>query len=863
MKKSFLTLTLLLGLCAALPAQSPAGAKKAEAAKDSTKTAAKSDYDKLFADKSHVCAKGMITLHQVKGKLYFELPLSLLGRDLLLGSTITQISDNANGIVGSKPSEPLHLSFTMEQKQVQMRNVSSGYSIDDPNSPLAAAVAKSTLGPVVLNKKIEAWTADSTAVVFEMTDYFVSDNKRLSPFDEFSLYTLSGYQRNASFERDKSYLVGIKAFEDNVSIQSCLSYKYSLSTQEGKKALSDAPFSAIVTRSLILLPEQPYRSRIGDYRMAIFPTAKERISAKDQRITAQYVSNRWRLEPSDEEAYRRGEKVEPKQPIVFYVDSTFPNLWKPYIHEAINQWSEVFEAETGFKNAVVAKDFPKDDPAFDPDNLKYSCVRYAPVAIPNAMGPSWVDPRSGEIINASVYVYHDITALLNRWMFVQTAAVDPRVRSLKLPDEVLGDGLRYVIAHEVGHCLGLMHNMSASAVIPVDSLRSPSYTQKYGTTTSIMDYARFNYVAQPGDFEKGVRLMPPRFGVYDHWTIKWLYTSMNHLSPEAEADTLERWIHEAIKDPVYRYGKQLASAIDPRSQTEDLGDNAVRATQYGLENLKRIVAHFYEWIGDADKDFSHRTKIYDAIVSQYVTYLNHVAAYVGGMYIQEIKSADEGQAYTNIPKEKQQEAFQYLCSLMGTNDWIDLPQDEPKLGPMGKVSVLLDNALAKALVGFPFKVSNFQDLGTDNYTFAQCLQDLSDFVWQPVKDRRDPTPAQIELQKLYVNNVMLSSGMAKAEAQGRNMAAQATSLEEICATGQIRLPGWEEVPTLAQLDRNYAGYGGFGIKFARITRDTAQWYTRLLEAQKMAEKGMRSSQGEARAHYRLLLTNIQNCLKEQ
>ena len=541
-------------------------------------------YEKFFKGKKCETVKGLIILHKMDNKIYFELPLSLLGKDMLIGSTVTEITNNGFANVGEKPHEPMHVMFTRTDSTINLRQVTCAYMSKDRN--LQERIKTSMMPAIIENLAIKAYSPDSTAVVIDMTNFLLSDNEQLNPFSAYAPVTWSGAWIEKEFKRNNSQIAKIKAFDDNVSVQSSLTYSVSLRDKRSYYWYKE-PFTAVMTRTFLLLPEEPMRPRLADPRINIFWQGYSEFSNEGNGMKPLYYANRWRLEPKDEAAYRRGELVEPKKPIVFYIDNAFPEMWKPYMKYAVEVWQKAFE-NIGFKNAIIAKDFPTDDPEFDPDNLKYSCIRYSPSSVANAMGPSWTDPRTGEIINASVYVYHNVIKLVQDWRFLHTAAVDSDVRKVVLDDEIIGDCIRYVVSHEVGHCLALMHNMSASAAIPVDSLRSPSFTQKYGTTYSIMDYARNNYVAQPGDKEKGVRLTPPELGLYDMFSISWLYRPLlDAKTPEDEVPTLSKWISEKSGNLAYRYGKQqFRTRLDPSSVEEDLGDDAMKAGVYGIKNFK-------------------------------------------------------------------------------------------------------------------------------------------------------------------------------------------------------------------------------------------------------------------------------------
>jgi hypothetical protein len=802
---------------------------------------AKSEYDKLF-EKDHESASGLMTLHKVKDKLYLECPLDLLGRQMLLGSTVSRISDNTNAVVGSKPKAPLSFAFSLAGKKLCMDVPADAYLMKEGNS---VSAVRGKLNPVYAAFDIKAYNNDSTAVVVDMTDFFLSDDEKFSPFDPYSANVSSGMKRSESFQKDKSYINTIKAFEDNVVIKSVVSYTYTLTA--GKKSIKDLPFTAEMTRSIVLLPDVPARPRVMDARVSVFPTFK--MIFQPQAQSSKYVryAHRWRLEPSDTAAFLRGELVEPLKPVIFYVDDAFPEKWKPYIMEGVSQWSEIFE-EIGFRNAVVAKEFPKDDPEFDPDNIKYSCVRYAPVQIANAMGPSWVDERTGEIINASVYVYHDVISLLNKWLLVQTAPADEMVRTMNIPEEIIGDALRYVIAHEVGHCLGFMHNMGASAVYPVDSLRSPSFTQKHGTTASIMDYARFNYVAQPGDKERGVKMTPPRFGEYDRFMVKWNYAPVIGAEDMwKEYEVTSKWLHDASYNPVLRYGRQQAEVLDPRSQAEDLGDDAVKASGYGVSNLKFVLDNLEDWIGDADKDMTYRKELYEWVMLQYMTYLGHVYANVGGIYLYEKQAGDPVPFYEPVPQQRQKEAVRFLTSQLDDLEWLDNKGLMTDMALMGNPSDIVREYIMKMLLGCPAKVDLCSSKSQEPYTVEECLQDVFDYVWGPAMRKEKLTSSQMKMQKLFLKNIGQAVGIkfgTNAAASIHDMLAEKTLME---------FYSYAQAPISASSEPNVAYYTP--RQYEEI------YYDFVLKTQSVLKKCINHRDKDTGLHYKLMLEMLNKSLK--
>ena len=850
-----LFLLVVLSLCGSQQAFGLCGKRSRKAPAEQRDTTKSSAYDKFFKEE-HRIARGLFTLHEMKGRVYFEIPLRLMDRSMLLGTTISATSDNGHGIVGSKPKDPLHFAFTRAGDRIAMRLISER-TVSPPlpdHAEIGRALATSNIGAIYRLFKIETFTPDSSAVVVDATNLFVSDDERLSPFDKYSQHTLSGrLKRKESFEKEKSYVTGIKSFSDNVSVSSSLNYRVTIS----ERGLRDVPVTIAATRSILLLDSLPVSPRITDSRIAVFPTGKMLYSPTTQGARPIWYANRWRLEPSDIEAYRRGELVDPIKPIVFYIDRNFPRTWLPYVIEGVNQWSELFE-QIGFRNAVQARLFPEDDPEFDPDNLKYSCVRYAPVTIQNAMGPSWTDPRSGEIVSASVYLYHDVIELINNWLFIQTSPADPRVRQKQIPQEIIGDALRYVLSHEIGHCLGFMHNMGASSVIPVDSLRSPSFTRETGTTPSIMDYARFNYVAQPGDFERGVRMTPPRFGVYDRFLVKWNYTPLFAGSPEAEYAITSQWLREASADPALRYGKQqFSEPLDPRSLSEDLGDDHVRASEYGISNLKYVLSHLNAWTESDDRDYSYRKTIYNGIVNQYFTYLNHVYADVGGVYLYEKHVGDSVEHYRSVPRERQVRALEFLLGQLDDMEWLD---DRSVTGNLGLVASAADavcEAVMKAVVASPSKVGLSAALAeNDAFTPEACMSLIYDRIWAPTLRRKALSLSQIKRQRLFLETLGKVAAL-REEGNSKSLAAmRRMEVPEAFRTDRSLLPN-----ASAGCPGPVAGYDDPMPLFYEERPMEGLAYDCVLKIRRLLEGQRNHPDLQTRLHYRSLLHTIESYLK--
>lgn len=855
---------------------------------DSTATKekkSKAKYEKLFGkDSGCVTAKGdFMTLHTVGQKVYAELDNSLFGRDVLIATTISEISDSSVGSVGYKPEKPLHCRFVKIDTIVYLTRVN--VIPDHKESPaMSEAVRRNNMDPVLMKFKTACLTPDSTATVFELTPLLKSTMAGLSPIPNKSS---GGISTKITWDNDLFHVGDAKAFEDNVSIRTYHSGKVT-QTALMFTLKKDAPTTAIATRTILLLPEEPARPRVADSRVGIFLSNRTTFDAPSEQSDTYSVIHRWRVEPADKEAFERGELVEPAKPIVFYLDDAFPAELRAPVKKGIERWNMAFE-KIGFKNVVRVLDYPKDDPQFDPDNLKYSCIRWLPSTTANAMGPSWVDPRSGEIINASVIVYSDVVETLHSWRFVQTAQVDERVRSLRLDPDVRDESWAYVLAHEVGHCLGFMHNMAASASVPVESLRDVEYTQQYGTTPSIMDYARFNYVAQPED--KGVGLTPPALGAYDYWLVEYAYKPVPEAEDMwAEAKVLEQWVAAKAGDKTYRYGRQQSERIDPSAIEEDLSDDPVQASQYGVQNLRYIMAHFDEWIGDeVDTYGKYREGLYNALVKQYNRYVEAVLLNVGGIYLTSTHAAEASQRAVPVSADYQRKALRWAMKQVDDCEWIE----DEELTDMFRLRTSRANVVAynHTLAIFnTYKATIFCSHIAEEgnaFTLEDWIKECSAWVWKNTNAGKTLTPHERMKQRLWVNTLLgvATSKPLYSSASLTSLAeeAYAPSVDHIIAfdldeSGLVeryadefrKLESEQGVGTVAALlaEANDAevsfGPAGYGmqskVNVKVVDESKTYFYGELLRTKSLLEKAAKRASGITKTHYQTLLEEIETAL---
>lgn len=619
--------------------------------KETTEEVSKTDFEKI-ASESNLISRGMFNVYAQDGKYYFEIPVSLLQRDMLVVNKLQRVPFELNDAGVNRgtnyETQMIRFEWNKEEKKIRVRQ-----SRPLPESPENDAITRSVrdnfISPLIADFKLEACNTDSTAVIIQINDiYDGSETSINNVFDNINLGT--------SAIKDLSRIMSIKAFPNNIVATSELTTK----VREGMSAVN---VTVEVSSSLVLLPEKPMMGRLDDPKVGYFTKDLLYFSDSQQKTEEKKYITRWRLEPKpeDREAYLRGELVEPEKPIVFYIENSTPYRWRKYIKQGIEDWQVAFE-RAGFKNAIIAKELP-DSIAANADDINYSVVTYAASSKANAMGPSILDPRSGEILEADIMWWHNVISMVQEWITVQTGAIDPKARGTKLPDEMMGDAIRFVACHEVGHSLGLRHNMMGSWTFPTDSLRSKSFTDKMNSTaSSIMDYARYNYVAQPGD---GVTAVSPHIGPYDIFAIEYGYRWYGLPTPEAEKDVLYDFLNKH-NGRLYKYSEAQdpRSAVDPRAQNEDLGDDPVRSSELGIANLKRIVPEIIKWTttGEKGQTYEEASRLYYAVITQWNNYLYHVMANIGGIYIENTTVGDGVKTYTYVEKEKQEASLDFLLN---------------------------------------------------------------------------------------------------------------------------------------------------------------------------------------------------------
>ena len=726
--------------------------KKKSKENNTEETATKSQKSKTpkyadFVTKKTTTDEGLFKVHNTDNKFMYEIPKTYFGKEMLL---VTRIKDIPAGLGGGYVNAGSKINTQVvvweEFQNKILLKVKSYNAVANDSLPIYKSVKANNLEPILFAFDIATQNQDSTAVLVDVTKFFTSDIQAISPLPD-------SYRKRYKVKRldaSRSFINSIKSYPENIEVVQ----DFTFDAAEPPSNSSTNTITIRVNQSMIVLPEDKMMPRVYDERVGYFSMKNVDYSSEALKADEKRYIRRWRLEPKDINAYNRGELVEPIKPIVYYLDPGTPDKLKKYIKQGVDDWAKVFET-AGFKNAIMAKYPPteEEDPEFSMEDVRYSSIRYVASTTRNATGPSVSDPRTGEILESDIIWYHNhLRSYRNRYL-LETGAANPSARTLDTPAEEIGEMMRMVISHEVGHALGLPHNMAASYAYPVDSLRSGKFTQKMGIAATIMDYARYNYIAQPGD--ENVRFIR-QLGPYDHYAINWGYRKIPLAkTPEQEVKTLDKWIEEKADDPIYRFG---GARFDPSAQTEGIGNDQVKASTYGMKNLKIVAENLPSWTSDQTNNYEDLSELYGELLGVWSRYVGHVSGNIGGVYEFNKKPVQNGLVYEAVSKKKQKEAMVWLQkNAFETQDWLINPEILANINENGYTERILSlqNRQLYTLLN-PNKLEMMIDaevIDSKTYTALDMIRDLRTGIFSETNYTKNVDVFRRNLQKSMINRM--------------------------------------------------------------------------------------------------------------
>lgn len=863
-----LSLLLLSGVSTATFAKGKKSKKKAQTTTAAAPAKKQSEYDKLFKDKQVKTSKGgIMTLHIVDDKLFVELPLKMLNRDMMLMSSVAEITDHTDSYVGLSPLRPLQVKFDTINRTVLLRRDRSQSVVADNGEEIRRALAQSNMPAILGSYKIKAFNADSTAVVFDMTDLFIGNESLLTAIDPRSETKL--VLRGVSFnqKKDRSMLTDVAAFDDNATVTSYITYDSKIGKTYNKVT------TAKLVRSLALLPETPMRPRLADFRLPLNVLGKYNYHSDYKLMDPVYFATRWRMEPSDQAAYDRGEAVEPKAPVVFYIDTTFTAQMSAAITKGILEWNKCFEA-IGFKNAIRVRPFPTpdEDPQFSPQNFRYNCINYVPSLTGDTRVRTYVDPRSGEILRTTVMVCHNMTWEMPFEIFVFTAHADPSVRQRYMPDSTLFEHIKNHFTWLTGvDCFGMSYNLTSSAAFSSDSLRhNAAFTQKYGTTPSMLDIAKYNFIAPIDAVKKGFRITPVGVGEYDYHVVKCLYKPVPEAkTSEEELKVIEKWVDATVGNPVYRY----ENAKDcPDCGANDVGDDDIKNFKYALGNLQYCMENFDKWISDEDDpEYLYRNGIYNYLYRRYKQLLTQVAITAYGVKTYERKANDPVPSYEFTPYAEQKEALDILYANRYMPDWVQRPELVRLMGIQRERIEEHKDYLSLLMNATATRLFIYEGQGKEHFDHKRYIRYMFDKLFEKTRKGQKLSDEDFYYQTNFAKTMMLSSKIVDRKAKYRDGSASALAAQ-IAGDPKVLdfsdpetcMKTVEEMPLLYSMndvdfgrDEVSAQYGALKKWPVINTQSTRQLYYGILkELRQVMMPYINSSDRRTREHYRFIYESI-------
>lgn len=837
----------LLSLLLLFTVQDACARKKKE---KSAKTEIKG-YENHLKDCVASDSTGLMIMHRTKDKVLVEFPVRLLEKEMLLASSIINISDNGEGVVGQFTSPEVMFRFVRNGKKLEARMMTNQPLMREETGKegVASSLLKSASGGVYKSFKIEAFAKDSSSVLVNLAPLFLEHSDYSNPFSSYAPNSMYGMvTRKFRCDTSRSFLKDIHSYPDNISVTCVLGYDVDYTAFGTITMQRNVPVTVTAARMLVLLPETPMDIRYANQKVNTAFLVRKQYVDEMSPLKSTHLVKRWRLEPSDKAAFKRGEKVEPKKPIVFYIDTLMPDSWKPYIKEGVEEWNKSFE-KIGYLNAVQAKEWPKGTD-FSSSNIRHSSICYAPDWMYMAQTSMHTDPRTGEILNASVYIHHNFLSLLYSGRCTQTMASDPTARTLTLSEKQMGELLKVGIAQQVGLCLGLTDNMGASYHYPVDSLRSAEFTRQHGLTASVMDNIMCNYIAQPEDVEKGAVLVQPGIGPYDYFPIRYLYAPVVADKPEKELVTLNKWVEDAYTAHEYHYGprQEFYALYDPTALYWDLGDDPFKAADYQIQNLKISIANFMKWYAKEDYDISRRAELYASLIKLFTNRAMELSFWIGGLYL------DEGKEGISFPvsKEMQQKALNYLVKMSMDLDWLTNAEVKSSL----ELQDLIVDKTRKYIFQLLFDRIRYVALCSEKsdgeYSVKNYMDDIHSIVWKGVLQNRVLTNTEMLYQNAFIDylvkNISKNMGGGTAKNAGRQQALRGDSFKmDIFNEANSFVMGWQ-----AQ-----------DIVPVNSHQDASVYWDMLLKIRNLLSSRISSASSDMKEYYDFLIYKIDKILDEK